>query len=78
VTNAPSTTTPTPFAFVDNTESLLDVSDLVFVDAVGTGFSEAIAPNTNRTFWTTDADAAVFRDFVISYVAQNNRRASPK
>ncbi|HLX23370.1 MAG TPA: hypothetical protein VKR38_08515 [Usitatibacter sp.] len=77
-TNAPSTTTPTPFAFVDNTESLLDMSDLVFVDAISTGFSEAVTPNVNRTFWTTDADAAVFRDFVIRYIAVNNRGASPK
>jgi carboxypeptidase C (cathepsin A) len=78
VTNAPSTTTPLPFAFVDNTESLLDKSDLVFVDAVGTGLSEAIAPNVNQTFWGVDADAAVFRDFVMRYVAANNRGASPK
>jgi len=77
VTNAPSTTTPTPFAFVDNAESLLDASDLVFVDAVGTGFSEAIAPNVNRTFWGTDVDAQVFRDFVMRYVAVNGRTASP-
>ena len=77
-TNAPSTTTPTPFAFVDNTESLLDVSDLVFVDAVGTGFSEAISPNLNRTFWGTDIDAQVFRDFVMRYVAVNGRTSSPK
>jgi carboxypeptidase C (cathepsin A) len=78
VTNAPSTTTPLPFAFVDNTESLLDKSDLVFVDAVSTGLSEAIAPNVNSTFWGVDADAAVFRDFVMRYVAVNNRGASPK
>src|SRR5215831_7050429 len=58
VTNAPSTTTPLPFAVVDNTETLLDRSDLVFVDAVSTGLSEAIAPNTNSTFWGVDADAA--------------------
>ena len=77
-TSAPSTTTPLPFAFVDNTESLLDKSDLVFVDAVSTGFSEAIAPNVNKTFWGVDADAAVFRDFVMRYVAVNNRAASPK
>jgi carboxypeptidase C (cathepsin A) len=76
--NAPSTTTPTPFALVDNAESLLDKSDLVFVDAVGTGFSEAIAPNTNSTFWGVDVDAAVFRDFVMRYVAVNSRATSPK
>lgn len=78
VTHAPSTTLPTPLEFADNAESLLDVTDLVFVDAVGTGFSEAIAPNVNRTFWGVDADAAVFRDFVLRYVAANHRDASPK
>ncbi len=78
VTNAPSTTTPMPFAFVDNTESLLVVSDLVFVDAIGTGFSQAITPNNNRTFWGTDPDAAAFRDFVMRYLTANNRNGSPK
>ncbi len=78
VTGDPATTVPTPFPFVDNEETLLDVSDLVFVDAVGTGFSEAIAPNTNQTFWGVDTDAAVFRDFIMRYVATNGREASPK
>jgi hypothetical protein len=45
----------------------------VFVDAVGTGLLEAIAPNVQQTFWSVDADAAVFRDFVIRYLAANNR-----
>ncbi len=78
VASAPSTTVATPFPLVDNAESLLDVSDLVFVDAIGAGFSQAIQPNTNRTFWGVDADAGVFRDFVMRYVAVNNRGASPK
>jgi len=78
VTGDPATTAPTPFPLVDNAESLIDVSDLVFVDAVGTGLSEAIAPNVNLNFWGVDADAAVFRDFVIRYVAANNRTTSPK
>jgi carboxypeptidase C (cathepsin A) len=78
VTHAPSTTLPMPLELADNAETLLDTSDLVFVDAVGTGFSEAVAPNVNRTFWSVDADAAVFRDFVRRYVAANHREASPK
>ena len=78
VTHAPTTALPTPLEFADNAESLLDVSDLVFVDAVGTGFSEAIAPGVNRTYWSVDADAAVFRDFILRYVAANHRGASPK
>jgi carboxypeptidase C (cathepsin A) len=78
VTGDPATTAPTPFPLIDNAESLIDVSDLVFVDAVGSGLSEAIAPNVNQTFWSVDADAAVFRDFVIRYLAANNRGGSPK
>jgi carboxypeptidase C (cathepsin A) len=78
ITHAPSTDLPTPLEVADNAESLLDVSDLVFVDAVGTGFSEAVAPNVNRTFYGVDADAAAFRDFVRRYVDANHRDASPK
>ncbi|HEY7944187.1 MAG TPA: peptidase S10 [Casimicrobiaceae bacterium] len=77
-TGDPSTSAPTPFPLVDNAESLLDVSDLVFVDAVGTGLSEAIAPYGNLSFWGVDLDATVFRDFVMRYLAANNRNASPK
>ncbi|WP_323121506.1 S10 family peptidase [Burkholderia alba] len=78
VTGDPNANTATPFPFVDNAQSLLDTTDLVFVDAVGTGYSEAIAPNTNQTFWGVDQDGAVFRDFVIRYLAANQRSASPK
>jgi len=78
VTGDPSTSAPTPFPLIDNAESLLAVTDMVFVDAVGSGLSEAIAPNTNQSFWGVDADAAVFRDFIMRYVAVNNRTASPK
>jgi len=78
VTGDPSTAATAPFPLAANAQSLLDVTDMVFVDAVGSGYSEAIAPNTNGTFWGVDADAAVFRDFVIRYVAANNRAASPK
>jgi carboxypeptidase C (cathepsin A) len=78
VTGDPSTTASQPFPFVDNKQSLLDTTDLVFVDAIGTGFSEAISPNTNQTFWGVDADAGVFRDFITRYVQVNRRTASPK
>ncbi|MBN3789198.1 peptidase S10 [Burkholderia sp. Ac-20353] len=66
------------FPFVDNAESLLDTTDLVFVDAIGTGFSEAIAPNMNQSFWGVDEDAGAFRDFVMRYLAVNQRNDSPK
>jgi carboxypeptidase C (cathepsin A) len=78
VTNQPTLFVPNPVQLVDNAESLLDTTDLVFVDAIGTGFSQAIAPNKNQDFWSVDADAASFRDFVQRYVAANNRQTSPK
>jgi carboxypeptidase C (cathepsin A) len=65
------------FPWVTNQESLLDTTDLVFVDAPGTGLSEAITPNTNQTFWGVDADAAVFRDFVVAFLSARGRTASP-
>jgi len=77
-TGVPSTTLPRPFALVDDGESMLDISDLVFVDAIGTGLSTAIAPATNRTFWGVDQDAGAFRNFVQRYAEVNGRAASPK
>ena len=76
-TGVPATSQSVPFPYVDNTESLIDTSDLVFVDAVGTGLSEAIAPHTNQTYWGVDADAGVLRDFVQRWLAVNGRSASP-
>ncbi len=79
VANQPgNTVVATPAQVADNAESMLDISDLVFVDAVGTGYSQAIAPSTNQSYWSVDADAAAFRDFVQRYVAANNRQPSPK
>jgi carboxypeptidase C (cathepsin A) len=78
VTSIPGTVMPNPAQLVENQETLLDHSDLVFVDAIGTGFSQAIAPRTNQQFWGVDSDAAAFRDFVRRYIAVNGRAASPK
>ena len=74
----PGMTVTRPFAMVDNAEHLLGQSDLVFINAVGTGYSQAIAPFTNRSFWSVDSDAALFRDFILRYLAVNNRAGSPK
>jgi len=78
VTGVPETTTARPFSMVDNAEHLLGQSDLVFINAVGTGYSQAIAPFTNRSFWGVDSDATLFRDFIQRYLAVNGRAASPK
>ena len=70
---------PQELPFIDSQESLIDRTDLVFVDIVpGTGFSEAIAPNTNLTFWTTDKDIDLSRQFITRYINFNRRQESPK
>ena len=76
-TGVPATTQAVPFPYVDNNESLIDTSDLVFVDPVGTGLSEAISPHTNQTYWGVDADAGVLHDFVMRWLTVNGRTASP-
>jgi carboxypeptidase C (cathepsin A) len=76
-TGVPATTASRPFPLVDNAETLLDVTDLVYVDAVGTSRSQAIAPYVNRDFWGVDADAALFRDIVRRWLARHGRTASP-
>lgn len=65
------------FPLVNNTESLIDTTDLVFIDPPGTGLSEAILPNTNQNYWSTDADANIMRDFIMRYVSVNSRGTSP-
>lgn len=53
---------------LDNPDTMLDKTDLVFVDPVGTGYSAAIRPYENADFWGVDSDAKVLRDFITRYV----------
>lgn len=69
---------PESFPFEDNAISLLDKSDIVFVDPPGTGLSTAIAPLKNKDLWGTDIDAQVVADFITAYINKYNRQSSPK
>jgi carboxypeptidase C (cathepsin A) len=71
-------TPPAPYKLVDNTESLLDKTDLVFIDAMGTGYSRAAGKSTERDFYGVDEDAAAFGRFIAAYVSKNDRWNSPK
>lgn len=77
-TNSPAATPAWPIRMVDNQETLLDVADLVVIDAVGTGYSR-VAPGTAATaFDGVDPDLASFTAFVTTWLTQNNRWASPR
>ena len=71
-------TPPAPYKLVDNTESLLDKTDLVFIDAMGTGYSHAVCKAENKDFWGIDEDIDAFGQFIDTYLSRNDRWNSPK
>jgi carboxypeptidase C (cathepsin A) len=78
VTESPEATGPAPFRWVPNQYSLLDKSDLVFIDAPLTGFSRAVGKATAKDFAGTDQDIKAFERFIVRYLTQNQRWNSPK
>ena len=77
-TSMPNFTPPAPYTSEDNPDSLLDRSDLIFINPVGTGYSAAIAPKKNRDFWGVDQDADSIAQFIKRFLTKNNRWNSPK
>jgi carboxypeptidase C (cathepsin A) len=76
-----SSTSPIPPAggrLVDNPSTLLDTSDLVFIDPVGTGYSTATGKGADKDFWGVDEDIRAFSQFIRRWVAANDRARSPK
>lgn len=69
-------TPPLPYQVVDNSDSLIDVADLVFIDPVGPGFSKAVGKA--KDFWGIDQDVKSLAQFISDYVSRNNRWNSPK
>jgi carboxypeptidase C (cathepsin A) len=79
VVTADDTHTPAaPYSVVNNEYSLLDVSDLVFVDAPGTGFSRLSGKDREKAFYGVDQDAQAFADFISQFLAKYGRWNSPK
>ncbi len=77
-TATPQPTPPAPYAWGDNPFSLLPYSDLVFVDAVGTGYSRIIPPARAESVWGVDADIDIFARFVQTYLTRMDRWESPR
>jgi carboxypeptidase C (cathepsin A) len=66
-----------PYRMSDNPNSLLDRSDLVFVDAIGTGFSRAASGEANKKFLAVKGDIEAFGEFIRLYLTRNDRWPSP-
>ncbi|WP_009958013.1 S10 family peptidase [Verrucomicrobium spinosum] len=69
---------PPPYQLVDNEYSLLDETDLVFIDPVGTGYSRATKLDEAKRFYGVKEDTASVAEFIRLYVTKNTRWASPK
>jgi carboxypeptidase C (cathepsin A) len=67
-----------PYKLIDNANSLLDTSDLVFIDAPGTGFGRLIGKDAGKGFFGVDEDAGAFARFIARFITKYNRWNSPK
>jgi carboxypeptidase C (cathepsin A) len=78
VTSSPSATGSAPYQIVPNQYSLLDKTDLVFIDAPLTGYSRAVGKATAKDFAGVDQDLKAFDKFIERYITVNQRWNSPK
>jgi len=69
---------PPPYKLVDNESSLLDVSDLVFIDPVTTGYSREVPGESAKQFHGIEEDVQSVGDFIRLYATRNKRWSSPK
>jgi carboxypeptidase C (cathepsin A) len=67
-----------PYRRVDNEYSIIDETDLVMIDPVGTGFAKAVGDAKGEDFWGVDQDIQSISEFIVQYLTENGRWASPK
>ncbi len=68
---------PPPYTYVDNPNCLLDTGDLVFIDAMGTGYSRPDKPGYGADFGGVENDLAAFGEFIRSFLNEYNLWGSP-
>jgi carboxypeptidase C (cathepsin A) len=78
VTSTDAHTPAAPYSLVNNASSLLDVTDLVFIDAPGTGFSRISGKDKEKAFFGIDPDAYAFAEFISEFLSKYGRWNSPK
>lgn len=67
-----------PYKLVPNSKSLLDLTDLVFIDPVGTGYSRVLGKGKVEDFWGLNEDAESIAQFMRRWVTTHKRWFSPK
>jgi len=66
-----------PHRLVDNTETWLQFTDMVFIDPVGTGFSQGATPDLDKTFWGVEGDLKSIAEVIRLYLGRYGRWTSP-
>jgi carboxypeptidase C (cathepsin A) len=77
-TGNPETIRPAPFGFGANPDTLLGSTDMVFIDAPGTGYSRPLGDAKGSDFYGVDQDADAFARAIMRYVTKFGRWDSPK
>ena len=77
-TDSPNATHGPPFNITENPYSLLDKSDMVFLDAIGAGYSRPLGDTKGTEFWGVDQDIDAFTRGIQRYITINHRWNSPK
>ncbi len=77
-TGNPEAIRPAPFNFGPNSDTLLGTTDMVFVDAPGTGYSRPLGDAKASDFYGVDQDADAFARAIMRYVTKFGRWDSPK
>jgi len=67
-----------PYKRVNNDYSIIDETDLVMIDPVGTGFAKPVGKGKGEDFWGVDQDIKSVSEFIVKYLTENGRWASPK
>jgi carboxypeptidase C (cathepsin A) len=78
VTSTDAHTPAAPYTLTNNGSSLLDATDLVFIDAPGTGFSRVAGKDKEKAFYGVDQDAYAFSEFISQFLTKYSRWNSPK
>ena len=78
VTSSDAHTPPAPYSLINNASSLLDATDMVFIDAPGTGFSRIAGKDKEKAFYGLDPDAYAFSEFITQFFSKYGRWNSPK
>jgi len=78
LTDSPAATHNAPYTLTENHDSLLDKSDLVFLDAIGAGYSRPLGDTKGAAFWGVDQDIDAFARGIQRYITISHRWNSPK